>query len=284
MKPHARRHPLVADPGDRETIEALFEHLDAEGSEMSASLALYRLGELRDHADLVPRIIEYLEEDSRRDVQTAGMRALGMLGDKRGVPTLQAALAKHETVRSTAVTSLAAIAGPASVSALRAGLSGADPMLRAQIATALAKIGTPDAVRALGDALAGSGRLLRGAIPKALAEVGTDEAVAELRAALSHADERLREQIVSALGVIGSDAAVSVLSGMLDDPFARKKVLRALSAARTPLAMDVLRAELGQTNSSAERMELRWRMWRIKRKVARLTRTEDGEPHRQALP
>lgn len=81
--------------------------------------------------------------------------ALGLLGDPRGLPTLERyvedpyAIGEHSVVRAFAALALGMVGDPAGIPALARLASDSDPVVRWHAAIALGDIGHPDALDAL---------------------------------------------------------------------------------------------------------------------------------------
>jgi HEAT repeat protein len=208
----------------------------------NAAVVLARLG---------PRAVGVLEKGSRDSdsrVRLPSLRALGVIGDPRAIPTLlEALLERHSTVSDEGAEALAGIGSPA-VKALLRVLGGRDERARAKAMGALARFDEPGALPILMKGLSDeSGRVRANAI-EGLGRWKRPEVVDALLKILSDDEERdsPRKKAAESLGLIGDPKAVpSLLNAAVTAqgylPGASLTALVKMSEAAAPAVLEVLR-------------------------------------------
>lgn len=245
---------------------ALIDMLDpAEGENFNRQV-FAELAKVKDHPGVVPAIAAHLELDARPSVQNAGLLALAMLGDPRGLPTLRDALRSPVAqIRVQAARTLRRFGGDQTIDALRGALDSPDRNVRWTVVEALGEIQGPRAIAVLVEAMNDESRAIRRRSAETLGRMGGAEAVDALASAVEHADAQVRVMIVHALGRIGTRQAIEVIAEMTrdDDRRVRPYAYRYIRTVKPPAAADIVEAVRDTTFSRLER-------WRLRRHAARL--------------
>ncbi|MFO8014826.1 MAG: HEAT repeat domain-containing protein [Phycisphaerae bacterium] len=255
---------------------------EAPAPEFAASLIrVLAARAARDQADAVAACLA----DGPREVQTAALEALAVLGGERHVPAILAALvqAKHGEVRRSAETALAAIGARASRGGSKPGPSDAEGHRpRAEITEASSAAGTETRrasdgarrfVAQVGGAMEMAGPEARCTVLRVLGAVPTARGLSAVRQAMRDEEEAVRLSAVrvasdwptaapapdllavaheaeSAKARILALRGVVRLAGRVADPAARTRLLgRALAAAERVQEKRLALAALGEVAS-----------------------------------
>lgn len=222
----------------------LLDVLDPAAPTSAVCVALNELGEVHDHPEVVPRIVAHLAVDQRPPVQSSGIRALGKLGDSRGVEAAGTGLTPAgRKWRTEALGALTAIGGPAAVGVLRDALADAGWIGHGDIAQALGRIASPDAVAALRFGLADSKPARRIEILRGLEGAATADAVVVLSEAATDTDVGVVSRAAQALAAIGSADALLALECLLAETHAHVSRRRRLNRLLLDRAEDLRDAD-----------------------------------------
>lgn len=165
----------------------------------------------------VPDLVR-LTQDRSEEVRRVAARALGRMGDARGIRALIIAL-EEPRVLSQGTVGLAMVRmGPAAAPALREALSSDDASVRAMAADVLGHLGDTGAVGRLVATVQDDEVSVRLAVAAALRRIGSPQA----RPALAHAaitddEPAVRAAATAALGTLGPAHVLDALRVALDD-------------------------------------------------------------------
>lgn len=228
-------------------------------------IALYGLGMAGDTASvdlLIKTVSDYKATPQER---TAGMAALGYLGDGRGLATARAAMGgRNAAMRETAAWSYARLKGPRPIAPLIERLGDRSSSVRDEAIRSLRLLGDPAALPPVidelssgtaarhaladwGDRVAAASALrtalrghpspaVRARCVELLGERKTDEARAAVLAALSDRRAKVRTAALAALADCGRSGDAERVAGMLQDrsDAIRTAAIRTLGALKAP--------------------------------------------------
>jgi HEAT repeat protein len=174
---------------------------------------LNNLGLQRSEAVVEPALYNLLPLDESR--KGAGLKALGLVGDRRATPEIIPFLEDKDN-RETAVTSLGQIGDRRAVEPILSTLMETEKRYRNAAILALRRIGKP-AFPALVRELRSDEVLMRRAAAEGLGGSSSAQVNAALMAAITDADPQVRRASSLALGWKGNVAAVPALVSVLSD-------------------------------------------------------------------